>query len=103
MKAHRFSEILLVIGLLAGCGHICDQACDAEADRIEECLPEWEMEWEDLGFAGKEAQVERCYAVTGDAYEAADAGSDERKALATACEQRHGNAVGSTDCADVLD
>ena len=70
---------------------------------MEECLPEWGMTWSDLGFADKDAQLEACYAVTGDAFEATDTGSDERKAMADECERRHGNAVASTNCADVLD
>ena len=101
-------ELFLVVALmvagsvLMGCGEVCDRMCDAQADLMEKCFPTWESSWEEQSYSGREAFVERCYTVWGDAHGALESGSTEAQEFEERCRVQFEIALADSDCESVL-
>lgn len=94
--------LIVAASVLGGCGEVCDRMCDAQADLMEKCFPTWESSWEEQSYSGREAFVERCYTVWGDAHGALESGSTEANEFEERCRVQFEIALADSDCESVL-
>jgi len=94
---------LCLAPLLPACANVCDRKCLSEADLFERCLPTWNTTWVEQGFADRNAFLDRCYAVWGDAWETTERGSVERETLGQECTTQLQRAEADTDCETLAD
>ena len=95
--------VLLLVSVLPGCSNVCDRMCTAQADLFETCLPDWGTTWEEQGYAGKEAYLDRCMSVWGDGFAQTERNSSEREALSQECTAQLQAAEADNDCETLLD
>jgi hypothetical protein len=96
------AALIVAASALGGCGEVCDQMCDAQADLMEKCFPTWESSWEEQSYSGREAFVERCYTVWGDAHGALESGSIGAQEFEERCRVQFEIALADSDCESVL-
>ncbi|MBJ93056.1 MAG: hypothetical protein CMP23_01130 [Rickettsiales bacterium] len=96
------SLTLMALSLgLVGCDESCDRMCDAQADLMEACFPTWESSWQEQSYSSRDAFVERCYVVWGEAAEASDE-AEAQAVIAERCRVQLQIALADEDCESVL-
>ncbi len=101
-RAALFLALVFAAAVATACGNTCDRMCDAQADLMERCFVTWETSWAEQSYDHRDDFIARCTSVWGDALDATEEGSSERRALELDCEAQLDASLADTDCQTLL-